>query len=158
MITMLLGGLWHGASLNFIFWGGLHGLALVVDKLRARVWPHPGRFGSFLGWIVTFHFVCFCWIFFRATDFQLALGMLTRIGTAFHPELALQFIMGYPVVVILLALGALLHATPVNAYEALRAGFSRAHPLLQAVALSMMIVLVAEFQTADIQPFIYFQF
>ncbi|MDA0667951.1 MAG: MBOAT family protein [Planctomycetota bacterium] len=75
MLTMLLGGLWHGASWNFVLWGGLHGLALALHRL----W-HRGPGGRLpdsmlrrgLSTVFTFWFVCVCWIFFRAPDFDAA--------------------------------------------------------------------------------------
>ncbi len=69
MITMLLGGLWHGAGWNFVLWGGLHGVALIVHRL----WRHltaggqqPGPLGRGLGALATFYWVSLMWIFFRA--------------------------------------------------------------------------------------------
>ena len=73
MITMLLGGLWHGASWNFVIWGCLHGLALVALRFWNRQWPREKQSAtkwsiasSGVGIILTFHFVCLTWIFFRA--------------------------------------------------------------------------------------------
>lgn len=157
-ITMLLGGLWHGASLNFIFWGGLHGTALMVDKARMAILPKPGRLGGAIGWFLTFNFVCACWVFFRAANFTQAREVFTRIATAFHGEVWLQFLEGYPLVVGFMAIGYLIHAVPAPQYVGLRGLFSRLHPLLQAVFLAGVIVLVAQLQQTDIQPFIYFQF
>ena len=80
IITMLLGGFWHGASWNFIFWGALHGTALVVDKIWNNI---TGKFipknwiVRIVGVLITFHFVCFCWIFFKFTT------PYSRIGIEF---------------------------------------------------------------------------
>jgi hypothetical protein len=74
MITMLLGGLWHGAGLFFIIWGAFHGALLVlyrlipIDEFLIR---HFGRFGKLLATILFFHLVCIGWIFFRSTPDQL---------------------------------------------------------------------------------------
>ena len=69
MITMLLGGLWHGANMRFILWGALHGVALVLHKVWTHFFPPITKNGkfmpSFFGKFFTFHFVAFCWIFFR---------------------------------------------------------------------------------------------
>lgn len=106
MITMLLGGLWHGASWTFVVWGGLHGAALAVTKMfqdwrarRARAKdpsaprrpapPAPGfSWGRLLGVVATFHFVCACWVFFRAETFAQAHLMFSQLGTltTFHPQ------------------------------------------------------------------------
>lgn len=71
-ITMLLGGLWHGASWNFIAWGGLHGCALWLNQLSHRLSIHPPKL---LGWSITFLFVLFCWVLFRAETFSTAMNV-----------------------------------------------------------------------------------
>ncbi|HEN20623.1 MAG TPA: MBOAT family protein, partial [Desulfobacteraceae bacterium] len=73
MITMLLGGLWHGAAWRFVIWGGLHSLGLVINKLWMKIFPRrrsPGRVKTFLSVFITFNFVTFCWVFFRAADME----------------------------------------------------------------------------------------
>ncbi|MDL2282808.1 MBOAT family protein, partial [Parabacteroides sp. OttesenSCG-928-G06] len=116
LITMLLGGLWHGASMNFVIWGGLHGVALAVHKFVM------GRFQSFkkvgdemsplrrvLGVVFTFHLVCLGWILFRADSMQVAGQVLSQIFSNFHPEVCLQFVAGYKGVTFLMVLGFILH-------------------------------------------------
>jgi alginate O-acetyltransferase complex protein AlgI len=71
MITMLLGGLWHGGAWTFVIWGGLHGLALVVHRewqRRTEHWPAARAIMRWLAWPLTFYWVCVAWIFFRAVD------------------------------------------------------------------------------------------
>src|SRR5688500_6710161 len=72
MITMLLGGLWHGASWRFIIWGALHGLALTAHKFYTSRFPRQniayGPWSNVVRIFFTFHFVCFCWIFFRTAN------------------------------------------------------------------------------------------
>jgi alginate O-acetyltransferase complex protein AlgI len=79
-ITMLLGGLWHGASWTFVAWGALHGLALAAHKLwldtsPKRTWKIPGA----VGWAVTYVYVCLCWVLFRAHDFQSAMVIMRKM-------------------------------------------------------------------------------
>lgn len=88
MLTMMLGGLWHGASWNFIIWGTLHGFYLSVHKWlmeRGRKAPHHGHVHGLgrrlVAIVVTFHAVCFAWIFFRAETFQSAFAVLHGIAT-----------------------------------------------------------------------------
>ena len=82
MLTMLLGGLWHGANWTFLIWGALHGAALVVDHayrrsaFYARVGQQP--WAVVIDWAVTFHFVCFCWLFFRAPSLDGATAISRR--------------------------------------------------------------------------------
>ena len=110
ILTMLLGGLWHGASWNFIVWGGLHGVALAVHKFFRSLLKRPKTYRStgirrFFAVLITFHFVCFCWIFFRNTTFEASLTMIRQIGTAFHPEVFVQLVTGYWKVFALMGVG-----------------------------------------------------
>ncbi len=93
MLTMLLGGLWHGASWNFLVWGGLHGLLLVIHRYfrEGQVeQPLRLRLGDVLAITATFHATCVLWIFFRAPDFTAAWTMLTTIvGGAWNGEIPL---------------------------------------------------------------------
>ena len=69
MITMLLGGLWHGASWNFVIWGGAHGLGLAVNRYWGKTFKaKPTPIGRFVAWFFTFLFVCVIWVLFRAPD------------------------------------------------------------------------------------------
>ena len=76
MLTMLLGGLWHGANWTFLIWGAMHGVALVAD----HAWRRSAAFARFGGgpiarvvdWALTFHFVCFAWLFFRSPSLDAA--------------------------------------------------------------------------------------
>ena len=88
---LLLGGLWHGASWNFVLWGGLHGAYLVLahvwQVLKARLgWQGGSRAGAFVAWALTFIAVAYAWVFFRAADLPSALrivaGMSGQYGVA----------------------------------------------------------------------------
>lgn len=162
-LTMLLGGLWHGASWNFIVWGGLHGVALAVHKYvrsllgRAKNYRSTG-WKRFFAVVLTFHFVCFCWIFFRNTTFEGSVTMIRQIFTAFHPELAGQLFTGYWKVFLLMGVGYLLHACPDRWQEACSRGMIRLPLVGQALVLILLVYLVMQVKSSDIQPFIYFQF
>lgn len=162
-LTMLLGGLWHGASWNFIVWGGLHGVALAVHKYVRSLLGRAKNYGS-TGWkrffavVLTFHFVCFCWIFFRNTTFEGSATMIRQIFTAFHPELAGQLFTGYWKVFLLMGVGYLLHACPDRWQEACSRGMIRLPLVGQALVLILLVYLVMQVKSSDIQPFIYFQF
>ncbi|MCI2081785.1 MAG: MBOAT family protein [Bacteroidales bacterium] len=165
MATMLLGGLWHGAALKFVAWGGLHGLALCLNRFLTRKWKWFKRFGSemkpfqrFLGIFVTFHFVCFCWILFRAGSLETARQMLTQIFTDFHPEVFPQFVSGYRTVFILMVAGYMLHFLPRRTYDGIRGFITRSPLLLQALYTALAVLLAVQFAGAGVQPFIYFRF
>ena len=162
LITMVLGGLWHGAALRFVLWGALHGVALAGHKawmeLRGNRAEKSGRFMRILGVVLTFHFVCFCWIFFRAPDMEVVGAMLTQIFQFFSPGILPEFIMGYTAVVVLMITGFMLHFTP-QSWENKGVQWVTRMPMAGKVALLVaMIVLVIQTKSADIQPFIYFQF
>ena len=163
LITMFLGGLWHGASWNFVLWGTLHGLALAIHKVwmrlmgQGRGWqPHGLR--RTLGIIVTFHFVCLCWIFFRQADFHQAMVMLGQIFTDFRPQRLLPLVTGYWEVFALMALGYVLHFLPHRFEQTCEQLVVRLPYLAQAFALLLLIYWVIQIKGSDIQPFIYFQF
>lgn len=163
ILTMFLGGLWHGASWNFVLWGVLHGVALALHKCWMSFTGHRKEEQShgirrFWGRLFTFHFVCFCWIFFRNTEFVHSMDMLRQIVTAFHPQLFPQLIEGYPEVFALMALGYLLHFLP-DSWERASTWVVIRLPLLGKVLLMVAtIYLVIQMKSAEIQPFIYFQF
>jgi D-alanyl-lipoteichoic acid acyltransferase DltB (MBOAT superfamily) len=158
-LTMLLGGLWHGASLTFVLWGALHGAALAVDKLFQKVFkPGDNWFIKLLGWVITFHFVCFCWIFFRAGTFDIATQVIHQITHNLRPDLLPQVVASFRAVFALVALGYLLHAIPDGFTFQLEGAMGRRSVVTQAVAVTVIIWLVIQVKSAEIQPFIYFQF
>ncbi len=83
MLTMLLGGLWHGANWTFVVWGGIHGGGLAVERAiltEDDAAPRPSLVRSWIRRIVVFHLVCIAWIFFRAPSIPAALDMLGGFG------------------------------------------------------------------------------
>lgn len=183
LMTMLLGGLWHGASLNFILWGGLHGLFLCVDKIWNAICPvlspltylpskrNPkptegkstgAKMGigalSLIGGLVTFHLVAACWVLFRAQSFGIANQVFTQIFTKFQPQIFMQWVESYWAVASLMALGYLLHLLPDSWTEKARA-LTTAMPLVvKALVIVVVIYIVIQIKSSDVQPFIYFQF
>ena len=163
MLTMLLGGLWHGASWNFIVWGGLHGAALALHKFFRNATGRPKTYHStglrrLFAVVVTFHFVCFCWIFFRNSTFEASTVMIRQIFTAFHPELFMQLVTGYWQVFVLMASGFLLHWCPDSWQDACGRAVTRLPLVGQALLVVAVVYLVIQVKSSDIQPFIYFQF
>ena len=76
MATFVIGGLWHGAGWTFIFWGFLHGLALMIQKL----WSKLGvKLWTWLAWLITFNFINVAWVFFRADSVEHASAYLSEI-------------------------------------------------------------------------------
>ena len=161
MITMLLGGLWHGASLRFIIWGGLHGIGLVINKIwnslfRSRL---KNRWlGRTLSMFITFQFVSFCWIFFRAPDMNSILLMFRQITHNFSPGSYLTVIPAYSNVLFLMAAGYLVHFLPEKFKESYRGLFIKIPLAVQMVIILLVAFLLYQMRTAEIMPFIYFRF
>lgn len=163
IITMFLGGLWHGASWNFVLWGSFHGVALALHKAWMTIVGHSKDDKShgirrIFGIVLTFHFVCFCWIFFRNSDFKNSIDMLNQIFTAFHPQLFSQLIEGYWKVFALMLLGFLLHFAPDRWEKSLCNQVIKLPFLGKAFLIIALVYAVIQMKSADIQPFIYFQF
>jgi alginate O-acetyltransferase complex protein AlgI len=149
MITMVLGGLWHGAAWGFVLWGLIHGSALVIENLfRGRISPP-----AWLKWFLTFHLVVLAWIPFRAPDLSLAGDFVSRLTHFGEPTLWKA-----PVIfVVLLVIG--LQLAPARPMDALRVRFERLHPAALAASMAVVIVLVtATVSSQGVPPFIYFQF
>ena len=168
MTTMLLGGLWHGANLRFIIWGALHGLALAVHKTFMDFFPakkedeKKGFFSStanVIFVIITFHFVAFCWIFFRAKDFDIALTVMNNIADLqFDWHKWQTIIEGYRNVFLLMAIGFVWHFFPQNMNDQLKNFFGSMPILFKAVIVALTFWVVYATASSGAQPFIYFQF
>ncbi|WP_313803995.1 MBOAT family O-acyltransferase [Flavobacterium sp.] len=167
MTTMLLGGLWHGASLRFIIWGALHGMALAVHKIVMEIFPSKtenknlffGGIWKVISVLLTFHFVAFCWIFFRAKDFDTALQVINNIGNVtFDIQQWLVIGEGYKNVFLLMAIGYLWHFIPEKWVEAMQSVFKALPIIGKAIILGLVYWLVYAMASAGPQPFIYFQF
>ncbi|MGX5820227.1 MBOAT family O-acyltransferase [Chitinophaga lutea] len=163
MITMLVGGFWHGASWNFIFWGGVHGAALGLDKAwKKAAWGKEWmeRYGLWKagGVLFTFHLVCFCWIFFKADTFGAAWLMLGQIFAHFNISLMGDLIAGYPQVFFLMALGYGLHFVPSRMERHLETALTKL-PLAGSIAvLAAFLWLLNEVKTLEPMMPIYLQF
>ena len=164
-VTMLLGGLWHGPSLLFVFWGVFHGLALIVYKMYKAIVPKAKTFGHemhpisrIIGIVLTFHTVCLGWIFFRAETFGKAKEMLYRIFTDFRPELFLDFIIGYKYVCIFIFVGFILHFIPKRAEDKACSLMIKTPVVIQSVIIALLIVFIMQIKSSEVQPFIYFRF
>ena len=160
MITMLLGGLWHGAAWNFVIWGALHGSALTVTRIWQRWRTSKGYTFDQAVWykplmvFLTFHFVCLTWIFFRAPTTEKAMSVISRIASVESLKAANMV----PTVMLALAVGYGVHATPTEWRVKGTRLFSEAPAPVQALVLTVVLFVLKEIATSDVVPFIYFQF
>jgi alginate O-acetyltransferase complex protein AlgI len=161
MITMLLGGLWHGAHIKFIIWGGLHGLGLAWHKLWENISPFKHKRNwwlHFISVVITFHFVCFAWIFFRASSMENVGAILTQITQSFQWQLIPQMLSSYSTVFLLMLVAYVIHWLPSTYKERCRGWFIHT-PVYAKVAIAVLLVVVVyQAKSSAIQPFIYFQF
>lgn len=167
MTTMLLGGLWHGANLRFIVWGALHGMALALHKTYLELLGGKNTDSKSVGKrlmnvvfvLLTFHFVAFCWIFFRAKDFDIALTIIHNIQQlSFNVAQWGAIVEGYRNVLLLMLIGFVWHFMPQRFNEQLKLFFGRMPILLKATVLALTFWVVYATASSGAQPFIYFQF
>lgn len=160
MLTMLLGGLWHGASWRFVIWGGWHGIALAVERFfNIPKWiKKQNPVVKVLGVLITVHIWAFSMIFFRAQSYEAGFDVINQIIHYFHFEVFFQFVEGYTLVFILIVIGYLTHYVPQKMEDAIQKFITNLPLIGKALLIAAVIWLVAQFKSADIQPFIYFQF
>ena len=149
MITMVLGGLWHGAAWGFVLWGTLHGTALVVEhQLRGRV-----RAPAWVRWAIVFNVVVFGWILFRAETLELAVTYISRLAV---PGPATLFA---PAVVAAVAVVIGFQLLPPDPLERLRVRLAGLPAPSLGLGLAVVVALVgATVPSQGVPPFIYFQF
>ena len=160
-ITFLLCGLWHGSALNFIIWGGLHGVALGIYKVihpKARLNKNFQWYRLFISQFFTFHFVVFTWIVFRIASAGDFLILVKKIIFQFHPELAGQILTAYWKDIALLIIGFALIWTPEKIKAGTRRSFVAIPDYGKVLILICVIFFIYQFKVSGIQPFIYFQF
>jgi len=157
MVTMLLGGLWHGANWTFVVWGGLHGLFLALHKMWGE-WRGEERLptpaGRFLGWLVTLWLVTLAWVFFRAPDFSTAAVFLKGLATV-QPLTPAD---GWDLVT-LVFYGSLVFLVDWPAFRSGDAwgGFRWSWPL-RGIYIALLVILFILMSENREAAFIYFQF
>jgi D-alanyl-lipoteichoic acid acyltransferase DltB (MBOAT superfamily) len=159
LITMLVGGFWHGADWRFVFWGAAHGTALIMHKLWLQRFPESKKtWLKLLGVGVTFHFVGFCWIFFRASSFDNAYMCLESIFTQTTFSDFYGFWVARPEVIALLVASSVIVFTP-NAFK--QAVYTKTMNIpywAWIMVVFVVIQVIIQFKDNVVQPFIYFQF
>lgn len=152
MITMLLGGLWHGAGWNWVIWGGLQGAMMIIERLIGlSESPPKAALARIIRWFITFHLVCLSWVFFRASNVEQAWEVLTRIGSM---SPGYSFDIWKPVLLVALLI--------VVELGRIRKRFVRViqfHPLATVLlTIAAYVVFTLVFRGTRSPEFIYFQF
>jgi alginate O-acetyltransferase complex protein AlgI len=160
MTVMLVGGLWHGASWNFVLWGAIHGGMLAFERAQAtntkkvspyRLLPRPVRIG------ITFLIVCLSWVFFRAKTLGLALAYFRSMFGVSHPTPASDTVAGamytpYHVAMFLIAAGVVWGLPNTWTFTA------KLSPVRAVSGLALLALAVLLMWTQTTNPFLYFQF
>lgn len=164
LVTMLLGGLWHGASWNFIIWGAIHGIGLAIHK----IWMMgPGKLFAkiklqkpynVLMAILTFHFVCFGWVFFKAHSFDDAMHMLYQIVNKMDFSLWKPFFDNYESVLALMLLAFVMHIIPDSFADKLLEKTKKTPMIVYLIIYIGFVLLYGYFKSADPVMPIYLQF
>ncbi|MBN2662086.1 MAG: MBOAT family protein [Bacteroidales bacterium] len=161
MITMLLGGLWHGASWKFVIWGGLNGIGLVVYKLWLKISPFKNDnrwWVKFYAIFITFNFITFTRIWFRADNTQKANELMYQIVHAFDISQIGAIIKAYYPILLLIIFAYIVHWLPTKTKNWYKNLFIDAPIWAKAIAIIVAVFLIYQTRTAEVQPFIYFQF
>ena len=148
LLTMVLGGLWHGSTWNFVIWGFIHGIALSVERILPNGRDHP-----VIRWFVTFHIVCFAWVFFRADSLSSALDVIRALASL--PSSA-ELTSSLSVLLLVGMMAA--QFVPYSKSEDLKRILSRQRILVQGLTFGFGLVLIDLFGPEGVAPFIYFQF
>jgi D-alanyl-lipoteichoic acid acyltransferase DltB (MBOAT superfamily) len=156
ILTMVIGGVWHGASWTFVIWGALHGVGLAIVRLWQTVRPgakEPGWIGRCFGIFLTFHFVTFAWIFFRSPDLDTAISILSRLASLTASLANVSVPLGT-----VLAIGWIGHYLPKKLYDTSLNLYMKAPFYAQAASLAVLIFGLRYVVTTGAAPFIYNQF
>lgn len=161
LLTMLIGGLWHGASWQFVIWGGLNGLGLLVYKYWKRISPYENstHWTAHL-WKVflTFNFITFTRIWFRSDTMEHARQMIAQIWNNFTISVIPEVIMSYKLSFILLVTGYIFHWLPGRWKAGYRDWFIQTPVYAKVAIVTVVIFIIYQSWSAELQPFIYFQF
>jgi len=158
LLTMILGGIWHGAAWKFVIWGALHGGYLAVERMlssRPAATHAPARpfWRRALGILVVFHFVCLCWIFFRAESVPRAVEMIrTLVLPGDTPQLVTPWLAS------LIALGLAVQFTPPDLLERLDRIYQRIPVVIVGLLAGLVLLVVEAIGGDETAAFIYFQF
>lgn len=159
ILTMLLGGLWHGANLRFVLWGGLHGIYLASHKLfRSLIPKKSDKKWHWLKVLVTFHVVAFTWISFRAKSMQATREMYLQITQNFKGAHFFEIITAHHSTLLLIMMAFIIHWLPEQWKNWYKGRFVLLPTYSKVILTVVVIFILTQFTVAGLQPFIYFQF
>jgi D-alanyl-lipoteichoic acid acyltransferase DltB (MBOAT superfamily) len=156
LLTMLLGGLWHGAAWKFLAWGALHGGGLAVERMLE---PWIGRralspAAKIIATLIVFHFVCLAWIFFRAEDFAVASLYIGGLASGWGEGVQ----QAGPFVVGLIAIGLAGQFAPDALFDRVALAFARVPSWGLGAIAGIVVAMINALGPEGVAPFIYFRF
>ena len=161
MITMLLGGLWHGNTWQFVIWGGLNGVGLIIYKFWRKISPFRGNHHwavRFYAIFLTFNFITMTRIWFRSETMDKANDMIYQMLYAFDVSKIWEMIVAYKNVFGLLLFAYIIHWLPTKWKDWYKQTFINLPLGVMVLVVVIIVFIIYQFRTFDLQPFIYFQF
>ena len=160
-VTMLVAGLWHGASWMYVIWGALHGFGLVVHKFFSRqlgLSIPSGRVGNFFSWLLTYIYVCFAWSFFRAKNLDILNNMYSKVTDDFSIDYLAPFFLARPAWSLCIIGVMISYLFTERMYRRLQARFIILPWVVKFLIFLACLQLVVQVSQESVQPFIYYQF
>lgn len=163
IMTMVLGGLWHGSGWMYLLWGAYHGILLAIHKAFKGVWNIPSA------WIgkrpirvanifVTLCLVVFGFVFFRSPSLDSWSQMMQQVFTNFHADILPQFVAGYPMIVVAIIAGYAIHYIPTRYNQLVINGYGKCPAIVQGIILAIVLFLVIQARSSELVPFIYLSY
>jgi alginate O-acetyltransferase complex protein AlgI len=161
MLTMLLGGLWHGSNWTFVMWGGLNGVGVIVYKYWRKISPYENStHWTANAWkiFLTFNFITFTRIWFRGETWKGTMDLLHQVGASFGGQQLPEMFHAYWKVFLMMAFGLVVHWLPSSLKNRYREWFIQTPVWMKIIICVIVVFLIYQVVSAGIQPFIYFQF
>ncbi|HJX71431.1 MAG TPA: MBOAT family O-acyltransferase [Bacteroidales bacterium] len=161
MLTMLLGGLWHGSNWTFVMWGGLNGVGVIVYKYWRKISPYENS----THWVanawkifLTFNFITFTRIWFRGETWKGTMDLLHQVAANFGGEQIPEMFLAYWKVFLMMVFGLVVHWLPTSVKDWYRQWFIQTPIWLKIIICAAVVFIIYQVVSAGIRPFIYFQF
>ena len=160
LATMLIGGLWHGAAWKFVFWGGMHGVGLMLHKaLKPQLSRIADtRLTTAASRVITITFVSLLWVFFRAETFTDATTIIVNAFSDLNVSHIVPFIAERGTWCAMMTIIITAHSLPLEWLEKASQWFVRTSWIVKLLIFMLTVQLTLQFATAEVKPFIYFQF